>query len=165
VAALRNRDPDGYAVAVDDLIGAHLAQRDERRMAALLAELGSESLGRAWTPRHDGAPVRPGLLWLPTSEQLLDDLPPPDRADIVVVLDAARVGVDRALLAAAAPRMLAVGTPGARTGGATLLSLLYRATALVIRGRAAAAPGRVVPLTAGPRPVPVPRGEVEQAGA
>jgi hypothetical protein len=35
----------------------------------------------------------------------------------------------------------------------------------VIRGRSAAAPGRVVPLTVGPRSVPMPRGEVEQAGA
>jgi len=165
VAALRHHDPDAYAAAVDDLVGAHLAQRDERRMAALLAELGSPSLARAWSPRDDGTPVRPGLVWFSSSEALLAELPPPDGADIVVVLDAGRVGVDRAMLAAAAPRMLAVAGPGARSGGTTLLGLLHRAGALVIRGRSVAAPGRVVPLTVGPRSVPMPRGEVEQAGA
>ena len=49
VAALRARDPGGYAAAVDELVGAHLAQRDERRTGVLLAGLGSESLARAWT--------------------------------------------------------------------------------------------------------------------
>jgi hypothetical protein len=165
VAALRHHDPDAYAAAVDDLVGAHLAQRDERRMATLLGELGSPSLARAWMPRDDGPPVRPGLVWFSSSETLLAELPPPDGADIVVVLDAGRVGVDRAMLAAAAPRMLAVAGPGARSGGTTLLGLLHRAGALVIRGRSAAAPGRVVPLTVGPRSVPMPRGKVEQAGA
>jgi hypothetical protein len=165
VAALRDHDPDAYAAAVDDLVGAHLAQRDERRMATLLTELGSPSLARAWMPRDDGTAVRPGLVWFSSSEALLAELPPPDGADIVVVLDAGRVGVDRAMLAAAAPRMLAVAGPGARSGGTTLLGLLHRAGALVIRGRSTAAPGRVVPLTVGPRSVPMPRGEVEQAGA
>ena len=86
---------------------------------------------------------------------MLTDLPPPDAADVVVVVDAGGVGVDRALLGAAAPRILAVAAPGTRTGGTTLLSLLYRASALVIRGRSAGRPGRVVaahrtPLAAAP---------------
>jgi len=84
-------------------------------------------------------------------EQLLGELPPPDRADVVVVLDAGRVGIDRALACAAAPRVLAVAGPGSRAGGSTLLGLLYRASALVIRGRASTPPGRVVPLPAPPR--------------
>ena len=43
---------------------AHLAQRDERRTAALLTELGSPSLAQAWMPREDGTAVRsgPGLV-------------------------------------------------------------------------------------------------------
>jgi hypothetical protein len=165
VAALRARDPGGYAVAVDDLVGAHLAQRDERRTAALLAGLGSEPLARAWTARGDRAPGHFGLAWFVPVERLLTDLPPPDRADVVVVLDAGRVGIDRALVGAAAPRLLAVAAPGSRAGGSTLLGLLSRASALVIRSRAPEIPGRVVPLPAGARAVPVPRGEVEQAGA
>ena len=71
-----------------------------------------------------------------------------------MVVDAGGVGVDRALLAAAAPRLLAVAAPGARAGGTTLLSLLYRASALVIRGRSTESPGRVLPLTALPRCAP-----------
>jgi hypothetical protein len=166
VEALRARDALGYAEAIDDLVGAHVAQRDEQRMADLLTGLGSDSLARAWTPTDDGPPVRAGLAWFTPTERLLAALPPPDRADVVVVVDAAGVGVDRALLGAAAPRLLAVAAPGARAGGATLLSLLYRASALVIRGRSTEKPGgRVVALTPGARSVPVPRGQVEQAGA
>jgi hypothetical protein len=166
VDALRAHDPVGYAEAIDELVGAHLARRDEQRTADLLTGLGSDSLARAWTPTDDGPPVRAGLAWFTPTERLLVTLPPPDRADVVVVVDAAGVGVDRALLGAAAPRLLAVAAPGARAGGTTLLSLLYRASALVIRGRSTGKPGgRVVPLTAGARSVPVPRGQVEQAGA
>ncbi len=165
VAALRARDPGGYAAAVEDLVGAHLAQRDERRTAALLAGLGAESLARAWT-RGGAGPVRFGLVWFAPTERLLAELPPPDRADVVVVLDAGRVGIDRALICAAAPRMLAVAGRGSRSGGSTLVGLLSRASALVLRGPSADVPDRVVvPLPAGARAVPVPRGEVEQAGA
>jgi len=164
VAALRARDPGDYAAAVDELVGAHLAQRDERRTGVLLAGLGSESLARAWTHGNTG-PVRFGLVWFAPMERLLTELPPPDRADVVVVLDAGRVGIDRALICAAAPRMLAVAGRGSRSGGSTLLGLLSRASALVIRGRSPETPGRVVPLSAGARALPVPRGEVEQAGA
>ena len=146
VDALRAHDPVGYAEAIDDLVGAHLAQRDEQRTADLLTGLGSDSLARAWTPTDDGPPVRAGLAWFTPTERLLAELPPPDRADVVVVVDAGGVGVDRALLGAAAPRLLAVAAPGARAGGTTLLSLLYRASALVIRGRSTEKPGRVVPL-------------------
>ena len=92
-------------------------------------------------------------------------LPAPDRADVVVVLDAGRLGIDRALLAAAAPRVVAVVPPGGRTGSATLLGLLNRASALVIRGRSPDTPGRVVQLTPGARSLPVRGDDVEQAGA
>jgi hypothetical protein len=163
VAALRACDAGSYAAAVDELVGAHLAQRDEQRTAALLAELGSESLAQAWTRAGTGA--RFGLVWFAPTERLLAELPPPDRADVVVVLDAGHVGIDRALVAAAAPRLLAVAAPGTRAGGSTLLGLLSRASALVIHGHAAETAARVVPLTTGARAVPVPRGKVEQAGA
>jgi hypothetical protein len=178
VAALRARDAQAYAAAVDELVGAQREQRDELTAAELLAELGAESpsLAAAWAPA-EGRPLQLGLVWPTPVERLLEQLPPPDRADVVVVLDAGSAGVDRALLAAAAPRMVAVAAPGDTADGPTLLDLLHRASALVIRGRAgenliehaavaATAQGRVVPLPPGARPVPVPgRGEVEQAGA
>ena len=118
VDALRDRDPVGYAEAIDDLVGAHLAQRDEQRTADLLTGLGSAALARAWTPPMTAR--RSGSAWPGSSptERLLAELPAPDRADVVVVLDAGRLGMDRALLAAAAPRIVAVAAPGGPDGPA-----------------------------------------------
>jgi hypothetical protein len=165
VAALRARDAAGYAAAVDDLARAHRELYDEQRTAALLDRLGSRSLAKAWRPAEGSTPAF-GLAWFTRTEPLLEDLPGPDRADVLVVLDAGRLGLDRALLAAAAPRLVATAPPGGRSGAATLLGLLQRAGALVIRGRSAETTGRVVPLTAGGRSLPVAgRGGVEQAGA
>jgi hypothetical protein len=164
VAALRDRDPDAYAEAVDDLAGAHRELTDEHRTDALLARLGSAALVRAWLPQ-DGSPPRFGLAWFVPADQLLEELPAADRADVVVALDAGTLGMDRVLLAAAAPRIVAAVAPGGRTGPATLLGLLHRASALVIRGRAPETPGRVVQLTPGTRSMPVCEAGVEQAGA
>ena len=59
------------------------------------------------------------------------------------------MGVDRLLLAAVAPRILAVAGEGGPTSedGATVLTVLHRAGALVVRA-AASAPGsgKVVPI-------------------
>jgi hypothetical protein len=164
VAALRDRDAAAYAAAVDGLPRAHRERSDERRVGGLLAALGSPSLAEAWAPK-DGSPARAGLVWFTPVDQLLRQLPAPDRTDVVVVLDAGRLGIDRALLAAAAPRVVAAVPPGGRSGSATLLGLLNRASALVIRGRAGEATGRVVQLTPGTRSLPAPGGDVEQAGA
>jgi hypothetical protein len=163
VAALRDRDAAGYAAAVDDLAGAHRERSDELRTAALLAQLGSAALVQAWLP-GDGSAARFGLVWFTPVDRLLEELPAPDRADVVVVLDAGTLGMDRALLAAAAPRIVAAVAPGGRTGPGTLLGLLNRASALVIRGRAAESSGRVVQLTPGTRALPVRDAGVEQAG-
>jgi hypothetical protein len=165
VAALRSRTAADYALAVDDLARAHRELRDEHRASALLAALGSPTLATAWAPTDD-TPARWGLAWFCPADRLLEELPSADRADVVVVLDAGRLGVDRALLAAAAPRLVAAVAPGGRSGPGTLLGLLQRASALVIRGRSAQTAGRVVPLTPSPRPLPVTEhGGVEQAGA
>ena len=181
VAALRDRDAPGYAAALEALAGAQRELVDEQRMAALLAALGSPALVRAWTGSPepgpgpadvaaDPAPGRPGpsrfgFAWFVGTTPLLEQLPAADRADVLVVLDAGTVGVDRALLAAAAPRVVAAVAPGRRSGSATLLGVLNRASALVVRGRTAQAPGRVVQLTPSPRTLPVRGGGVEQAGA
>jgi hypothetical protein len=172
VTALRARNAAGYAAAVEELVSAQHELRDEQRTAALLAELGSPSLAQAWTPADGDDAVRTGLAWLTGADQLLEELPPPDRADVVVVLDAGGLGMDRALLAAAAPRVVAAVAPGRREGG--LLELMQLASAPVIRGRSADPASRVVPLTPGEGPEPEPGetepdearpGEVEQAGA
>ena len=76
---------------------------------------GSAVPGRAG---RQPEPVRFGLAWFTPTEQLLQALPAPDRADVVVVLDAGRLGIDRALLAAAAPRVVAAVPPGGRAGSA-----------------------------------------------
>jgi hypothetical protein len=175
VAALHARDAAGYTAAVDQLAGAYRERSDEQRVAGLLTALGAPALARAWVgpsrPRTDASPGGPapaaprlGLVWFAPVDQLLAQLPAPDRADVVVVLDAGRLGIDRALLAAAAPRVVATVPPGGRSGSATLLGLLNRASALVIRGRSPEMAGRVVALP-GARPVPVHGGDVEQAGA
>ena len=162
--ALRDRDAAAYAAALDDLAGAHRERRDEQRTAALLAQLGSAALVQAWLP-GDGSAVRFGLAWFTPIDRLLEELPAPDRADVVVVLDAGTLGIDRALLAAAAPRIVAAVAPGGRSSSGTLLGLLNRASALVIRGRTADTQGRVVQLTPGTRALPVREAGVEQAGA
>jgi hypothetical protein len=97
-------------------------------------------------------------------EALLTALPEPDSADVVIVLGAHRLGVERLLLAAAAPRLIAVVPPGELPEAApTALSVLQRAVAPVIRGRGAT--GRnVVPIGSRSTPVAgVPR--VGRAGA
>ena len=166
VDALRRADVTAYAVAVDGLAGARRERHDEQRAAAMLAQLGP--LAGEWAEGAAGAEgpgSRFGLAWFTPIDPLLQDLPAADRADVVVVLDAGGLGVDRALLAAAAPRIVAVGGPGGRSGPATLLGLMNRASALVIRGRSAARTGRVVPLPSSPRSFPRRGNGVEQAGA
>jgi hypothetical protein len=147
VAALRLRDVAAYAAALDGLAAARWELRDEQRTVALAAELGMPALARAWTS-VDGAPVRAGLAWLVPVDRLLDDLPPSDRADVVVVLDAGGLGLDRALLAAAAPRLVAAVTPGAEAG---LVDLLRRAGAPVVPAGPPDASVRMVSLPSGTR--------------
>ena len=166
VAALRARDAVGYAEAVDELVGAHLAQRDERRTADLLAGLGSD-VARPRPGRPPRRPAGPVRAW-PGSRRPSGCSPScprrTGRTSWWCSTPAASAWTGRC--SAPPPRGCwpwPARGPGA--GGTTLLGLLYRASALVIRGRSTETPGRVVPLPAGARAVPVPRGEVEQAGA
>ena len=72
-------------------------------------------------------------------------VPEPDSADVVILLGAHTLGVERLQVAAAAPRLVVVAPPDApRQAGPTALSVLERAAAPVIRWRAAG--GNVVPL-------------------
>jgi hypothetical protein len=165
VAALRRRDAGGYEVAVEAMGAARREARDEERRTALLQRLAEDSprLAAAWTALAAADPTGLGLVSFLPAATLLAALPPADTADIVLVLGAAELGVDRLLLTAVAPRMIAVVGPGARRDDApTLLSVLQRASALVIRGRPAKG-GRVIPINvAANRAVAAPVG---QAGA
>ncbi len=170
VAALRARDPEAYAVEVEALSAARREMRDEVRREALLDRMraSTPALAAAWDALGEQGSAGLGMATLVTAERLLSALPPADSADVVVVLGAANLGVERLLLAAVAPRMIAVVEPGPRqTDEPTLVSVLRRATTLVIRGRAnPPTSGRVVPLTTGgSRSVGVPTQAVGQAGA
>jgi hypothetical protein len=164
VSALRTRDAASYAAALEALGAARREARDEARRSALLRKLGEGAprLAASWTALGEHDPAALGVASFLRMDALLSAVPPPDSADVVLVLGAARLGVERLLLAAVAPRMLAVLGPGERPDNApTLLSVLQRASALVIRGRPSR--GCVVQLTPGAsRAVPA---RVGQAGA
>lgn len=160
VAALRGRDAAAYADAVEALVAARREVQDERRSTELIDRLRRQAprLAQAWEEAAESGRTGLGLASFLPLEQLLEGLPEADSADVVVVLGAARLGVERLLVTAAAPRLIAVVGPGERPAGEgpTLLGVLQRAAAVVIRaGRPAG--GRVLPLAA--------RGAVGRAGA
>lgn len=149
IVALRRRDDIGYAEAVDALAGARRDARDAARESELMAELAESSpmLADAW--RRQGRSESLGFASFTTVDELLRALPAPDSADVVIVVGAAELGVERLLLAAVAPRLVAVLRPGEEAESApSMISILHRAAALVIRGRTQtpAAGGRVVQL-------------------
>lgn len=163
VAALRARDADAYESALDALGAARRELRDEVRRGSLLSRLraAAPALAAAWDELHERDSGAYGLACFSRSDTLLGALPPADSADVVVVLGAAQLGVERLLLTAVAPRMIAVVAPDEQPEGSpTLLSVLQRAAALVIRARTTGA-GRVVQLNPASRAVE----PVGQAGA
>jgi hypothetical protein len=150
VDALRAQDVHAYAAALDALNGARREARDESRRTELLHRLGEGAprLAEAWATLGGNAH---GLACFVPIDTLLSAVPAADTADAVVVLGAARLGVERLLLTAVAPRLIAAVAPGERPESSpSLLSVLQRASALVIRGRVAAGSGRVVPITQSP---------------
>ncbi len=163
VTALRERDAAGYAAAVEALGAARREQHDDQLRVLLLERLedGAPRLAAAWTELAETAPAALGFASFVPVAPLLSTLPPVDSADVVLVLGAGGLGVERLLLSAVAPRIVAVTGPREkRSESPTLLSVLQRASALVIRGRPAG--GRVVPFNGGPARAAAPIG---QAGA
>jgi hypothetical protein len=147
VTALHGRDAAAYAAAVEALGAARREARDEKLQATLLRRLGESAprLAAAWTALAETTPAGLGFASFVPVEPLLSTLPPVDSADVVIVLGAGRLGVERLLLSAVAPRIVAVVGPGDGPDDTpTLLSVLQRASALVIRGRPTG--GRVVPF-------------------
>jgi hypothetical protein len=162
VTALRERDASGYADAAEAFGAARREVRDEKLRVELLQRLGAGAprLAEAWTALAEHDPAALGLASFVPAQPLLSNLPPADSADIVLVLGAAGLGVERLLLAAVAPRLVAVvGPDAARNDTPTLLSVLQRASALVIRGRTTAG-GRVVPINGGAPRSAAPVGQV-----
>jgi hypothetical protein len=149
-AALRERDADGYAAAVEALVAARREQHDELRRTTLLQRLGAAApgLASAWTALAEDHPAALGMAVFVPMDELLAQLPPPDSVDVVLVLGAAALGVEHLLLTAVAPRMIAAVGPGERPGPApTLLSVLHRADALMIHGKLTGPAAPVVPIT------------------
>lgn len=151
IDALRARDAAAYADAADAMTAAAREAGDGRRQAVLLARLrgAAPALATAWT---GGGGF--GLACFQPADALLAQLPPADSADVVIVVGASRLGVERLLLAAVAPRVVAVVAPGEGSDlNPSLLTVLRRAGALVIRA-GTGTPGRVMPMSA---PMPEPR--------
>jgi hypothetical protein len=160
ITALRERAAADYASAVEALGAARREAHDEQLRVTLLQRLeeGAPRLAAAWTALAETAPTALGFVSFVPVEPLLSTLPPPDSADVVLVLGAGGLGVERLLLSAVAPRIVAVaGHADAPSESPTLLSVLQRASALVIRGRATG--GRVVPFNGGPARAAAPVGQ------
>jgi hypothetical protein len=148
VRALRAHDAPAYAAAVDTLNAARREAQEGQRQAALMERLVAIAprLASTWADLAPHDPAGLGFVCLRPVEALLTAVPPPDSADVVIVLGAHRLGVERLLLTAAAPRLIAVVPPDEPADESpTALSVLQRAAIPVIRGRAAT--GRnVVPI-------------------
>ena len=138
VEALRARDADGYAAALDDIAAARRQGDDQKTCEELLGRLAASTpeLARAWS---DGGEDGYGLLCFAAVDSLLSDLPAPDSADVVVVLGAGALQADALLLTAVAPRTVGVvgDEPRAPSSGTTLLEVLNQASARFLRGSAA----------------------------
>ncbi len=111
VDALEACDDVGYVQALDELAGARREVMDESRCNELLDRLeeASPELAQAWD-EPDGEPLPSGYAWLTPASDLLAQLPGPDSADVVLVLGADSMGLEQLLVAAAAPRLVAVTT-------------------------------------------------------
>jgi hypothetical protein len=163
IDALRERSGAGYAAALDALGAARREAQDEQVRVGLLERLGEGAprLAEAWTALAESTPAAPlGFAAFVPVEPLLSNVPPADSADVVLVLGAGGLGVERLLLSAVAPRVVAVTGGGDEVDDPTFLSVLQRASALVIRGPAKG--GRVVPFNGGAARASTPVG---QAGA
>jgi hypothetical protein len=147
VQALRQHDAQAYAAAVSALAAARRQAQDARRQRALLDRLQTNAprLAAAWAELAPRDPAALGFVFLRPLEALLTAVPEPDSTDVVVLLGAHALGVERLLVAAAAPRLVVVVPPDApRQSTPTALSVLERAAAPVIRWRVAGS--NVVPL-------------------
>jgi hypothetical protein len=108
IDALERRDPVEYAAAVDELAAARRQAYDQSQCAKLMGRLraAAPQLAEAWD--RPGGRTAPGYAVLSTAASLLARMPDADSADVLVFLGADRLAAPNLLLAAAAPRVLAV---------------------------------------------------------
>jgi hypothetical protein len=165
VEALRARDAQAYAAALGRLAAARREIADESEAVELLGGLRETSpgLAEAWERAAVAGAAGFGFVWPVPLEELLTALPGTDALDIVILLDAAELGVNRLLVTGAAPRLAAVASGARRSGTNTLLGVLAQAGAPAVLGQSPAlGSGRVVHL---PQPRRAQQGAgVESAG-
>lgn len=121
VRALRQHSLPKYRESLPRLAAALRERADQRRMVELLDRLRDRApgLARRWA---EAAEERrsPGTIRFMETDALLGALPEADTADLVVLLEADALGVENLLVAAAAPRVLAVADGFANTELANL---------------------------------------------
>ncbi len=166
VNALRAHNATAYAAAVDALSAARREAQEERRQIALMDRLlvMAPRLASTWAELAPHDPAGLAFVCLRPIDALLSAVPETDSADVVMVLGAHRLGVERLLLTAAAPRLIAVVPPDETPEESpTALSVLQRAAVPVIRGRAVT--GRnVVPIGSRSTPSPGVAKAAERSG-
>jgi hypothetical protein len=116
--ALRAMDLPAYLEALAPLAAARREKADQRRLVELLSRLreGAPNLAETWADVRAGQ-ATPGTVRFVPLDELLSALPEPDQADLVLLLDAGALGAENLLVAAAAPRLLAVSTSGSNAAG------------------------------------------------
>ncbi len=150
VDALVRRDPADYAAAVDELAAARRQAHDQSQCAKLFDRLraAAPQLAEAWD--RPGSHPTLGCAVLSTTASLLRWMPAVDSTDVLVMLGADLLPATNLLLAAAAPRVLAVGSRAAvENGGANGLDPIDSVLAAVLRA------GGLVITEAGPDVVPI----------
>lgn len=153
LVALRRGHLPHYLLAVERLTAASQEQADQLRQTELLSRLreGSPELADAWeepgTHRYTQGTARFFSL-----TELLSELPAPDTADVVLLLDAQTLTPENLLVMASAPRLVAVSrgaspvrpesmpTSDAAGSDSTLAVLLRAGAAVVAAPIQAAAP-------------------------
>lgn len=170
IDALRAVSQPDYAAALTELSAARRQQADERRLSQLLDRLreSAPELARAWEsgPR----PFTQGTARFVVLDELLRSLPQADTADLVLLLGAGSLDRENLLVAAAAPRLLAVDAGFSETpvpdpvpGGVTRL-LSSEDTVLTVLRRAGV-PVLVAEVSPGSNTVaPVERSATVEAG-
>ena len=171
LSALHARSLPAYLDALAVLAAARRECADQQRQVELLGRLRSAVPGLAelWEQSSPRRFTQGTARFVPLDE-LLDQLPEADTADLVLLLGAGSLGTENLLVAAAAPRLLAVsagfaGTPppGPPSADDTVLTTLRRAgVPVIVAGGVdtAAAPEEPV-VEAAPAAPPAPVAYVE----
>ncbi|HEY4005533.1 MAG TPA: hypothetical protein VGM60_10180 [Pseudonocardia sp.] len=148
IEALHGMNLPAYQEALGELAGARRQHADQQRLTELLARLRAcaPGLAKMWEERGGQAFAYGTARFVPLDE-LLAALPEADTADLVLLLGAGSLSASNLLVAAAAPRLLAVDTgfarqsappgtprPLAALGGSddTVLTVLRRAAVPIV---------------------------------